>query len=581
MLQLSAAGKRFGPRTLFENADWLITPNERTALVGANGTGKSTLLKVLAGSESLDYGALQRTRGMTIGYLPQEGLVLSGRTVFAECLSVFAELRSMELELETLSTRLAEFDPATAEYAAAADRFSHLDSHFRAHNGYALDAQVGSVLSGLGFSKHDWSRQTEEFSGGWQMRIALAKLLLQKPSLLLLDEPTNHLDLETRNWLEGYLLSYPNGYILISHDRYFLDVTVEKTIEIWNKGLHVYHGNYEKYLVQKEERRAQLEAAYRNQREHIEHLEAFITRFRYQATKAKQVQSRIKEPDKIERIEIPQEEQAIHFTFPQPPVSGRTVVEVSDLSKNYGEKRVLEQVSFTIEREDRIALVGANGAGKSTLIRMLSMQEAPTSGVLKLGHNVLPDYFAQDQYKVLDPAARMLEDIGGIAPRVPETDLRSLLGCFLFSGDDVFKPLGVLSGGERNRYALARILVSPANFLLLDEPTNHLDLRAKDVLLEAIAAFNGTVVMVSHDRYFIDRLASRVFEVEGGHVHVYPGNYEDYLHRKQMAETQGSVSNGAAPMEAPQETVKIDAAAAKVRRLNPIKLRQLQERCSF
>ncbi len=235
MLQLSAAGKRFGPRVLFENADWLITPNERTALVGANGTGKSTLLKVLAGSESLDYGSLQRTRGMTIGYLPQEGLALCGRSVFAECLSVFAELRDMEQELETLSTRLAEFDPETAEYAAAADRFSHLDSHFRAHDGYALDAQVGTVLGGLGFSKHDWSRQTEEFSGGWQMRIALAKLLLQKPSLLLLDEPTNHLDLETRNWLEGYLHSYPNGYILISHDRYFLDVTVDKIIEIWNK----------------------------------------------------------------------------------------------------------------------------------------------------------------------------------------------------------------------------------------------------------------------------------------------------------------------------------------------------------
>src|SRR3984957_1421038 len=484
MLQLSAAGKRFGPRILFENANWLITPNERTALVGANGTGKSTLLKVLAGAESLDYGALQRTRGMTIGYLPQEGLNLSGRTVFNECLSVFAELQSMEKELETLSTHLAEFDPASTEYAAAADRFSYLDSHFRAHDGYALDAQVGTVLGGLGFSKHDWSRQTDEFSGGWQMRIALAKLLLAKPSLLLLDEPTNHLDLETRNWLEGYLHSYPNGYILISHDRYFLDVTVSKIIEIWNKSLHVYHGNYEQYLKQKAERRAQLAAAHKNQREHIEHLEAFITRFRYQATKAKQVQSRIKELEKIERIEIPVEEQAIHFTFPQPPPSGRTVVEVADLSKSYGEKQVLDKVSFTIERGDRIALVGANGAGKSTLIRMLSAQEGPTSGVLRLGHNVLPDYFAQDQYKVLDPAARMLEDISGIAPRVPETELRSLLGCFLFSGDDVFKPLGVLSGGERNRYALARILVSPANFLLLDEPTNHLDLRAKDVLLE-------------------------------------------------------------------------------------------------
>jgi ATP-binding cassette subfamily F protein 3 len=436
----------------------------------------------------------------------------------------------------------------------------------------------------LGFGKEDWSRRTEEFSGGWQMRIALAKLLLQKPNLLLLDEPTNHLDLETRNWLEEYLRTYPNGFILISHDRYFLDVTVNKIVEIWNKGLHFYSRNYEKYLQQKSERRAQLEAAYANQRQHIEHLEAFISRFRYQATKAKQVQSRIKELEKIERIEIPQEEQAIHFTFPQPPPSGRTVVEVSDLSKSYGEKHVLNHVSFTIERGDRIALVGANGAGKSTLIRMLSMQETPTAGVLRLGHNVLPDYFAQDQYKVLDPAARMLEDISRTAPRVPETDLRSLLGCFLFSGDDVFKTLGVLSGGERNRYALARILVSPANFLLLDEPTNHLDLRAKDVLLDAINKFTGTVIFVSHDRYFIDRLATRVLEVEGGHVHVYPGNYEDYLWRKQGGSADlAAATAAAAPVaeEVSPEPTPVVQEKEKARRLNPIRLRQMQERLTF
>ena len=315
MLQLAGAGKRFGPKLLFQDANWLITPDERTALVGANGTGKSTLMKILAGLDGLDYGQVQRTKGMSIGYLPQDGLALSGRTVFDECLSVFDELLGLEKEMEAVAASLAELDPESAAYAAAADRFSEIDSKFRAHDGYALDAQVGTVLTGLGFSKEDWRRRTEEFSGGWQMRIALAKLLLQKPSLLLLDEPTNHLDLETRNWLEDYLRTYPNGYILISHDRYFLDVTVDKIIEIWNKGLHVYHGNYEKYLQQKAERRAQIEAAYRNQRERIEQLEAFISRFRYQATKAKQVQSRIKELDKIERIEIPQEEQAIHSPF--------------------------------------------------------------------------------------------------------------------------------------------------------------------------------------------------------------------------------------------------------------------------
>jgi ATP-binding cassette subfamily F protein 3 len=586
MLQLSGAGKRFGPKLLFEDADWLITPNERTALVGANGTGKSTLMKLLAGVEGydgLDYGTIQRTRGMTIGYLPQDGLALAGRTVFEECLSVFEGLIGMEKELETLSTSLSELDPESDEYAAAADRFSHIDSTFRAHDGYALDAQVGTVLTGLGFAKTDWTRQTEEFSGGWQMRIALAKLLLQKPSLLLLDEPTNHLDLETRNWLETYLKSYPNGYILISHDRYFLDVTVDKIVEIWNKKLHVYHGNYEKYLQQKEERMVQLKAAYKNQRDQIEHLEAFISRFRYQATKAKQVQSRIKELEKIVRIEIPEEEAAIHFSFPQPPPSGRTVVEVSAMSKSYGPKHVLNDVSFTIDRGDRIALVGVNGAGKSTLVRLLSGEDVPTSGVLKLGHNVLAEYFAQDQYKVLDPQARMLEDIGRTAPKVSETELRSLLGCFLFSGDDVFKPLGVLSGGERNRYALARILVSPANFLLLDEPTNHLDLRAKDVLLEAINKFTGTVIFVSHDRYFIDRLATRVFEVADGKVHVFPGNYEDYLWRKEggSAELQAATIAASVPEVVP---VVLNGASSngnekdKARRVNPIKLKQMQER---
>src|SRR5271168_162553 len=352
MLQLSGAGKRFGTKLLFENANWLITPDERTALVGANGTGKSTLMKILAGNDTheggLDYGTMQRTRGMSIGYLPQEGLRLSGRSVFDECLTVFDELRAMETEIEALAGQMASLDHAGAEYAAAAERYSMLQARFHALDGYALDAQVGAVLTGLGFGKADWTRLTDEFSGGWQMRIALAKLLLARPNLLLLDEPTNHLDLETRNWLEDYLHTYPFGYILISHDRYFLDVTIDRTVEIWNKRLTIYQGNYTKYLGQKDERRAQLEAAYRNQREQIEHLEAFINRFRYQATKAKQVQSRIKELEKIERIEIPEEEAVIHFKFPQPQPSGRTVVEVEGLSKSYGAKQVLSQVRFSI-----------------------------------------------------------------------------------------------------------------------------------------------------------------------------------------------------------------------------------------
>ncbi|MGD0444987.1 MAG: ABC-F family ATP-binding cassette domain-containing protein [Edaphobacter sp.] len=626
MLQLSSAGKRFGQKLLFEDANWLITPDERTGLVGGNGTGKSTLLKILAGIETLDYGQLTRVKGMTLGYLPQDGLALRGKTVFAECLSVFDHLHALEREAEDLTHTLSTVDPKSKEYMAAAERYSDIADQLHVHDIYTLDAQVGAVLGGLGFSKEDWERKTEEFSGGWQMRIALAKLLLQKPSLLLLDEPTNHLDLESRNWLENYLHDYPNAYILISHDRYFLDVTVNKTIELWNKRMHVYHGNYEKYVAQKEERRTQLMNAYKNQRDRIDALEAFINRFRYQATKAKQVQSRIKELEKIERIEIPEEEATIHFSIPQPPASGRTVIEVNGLKKVYpmppvdekpaGEKLIFEGLNFTIERGDRIALVGANGAGKSTLIRLLSQQEAPTAGTIREGHNVLTDFFAQDQYKVLDPNAVMLDDIAGASPKVPVVELRSLLGCFMFSGDDVFKKLGVLSGGERNRYAMAKMLVSPSNFLLLDEPTNHLDLRAKDVLLDAIRNFTGTVLFVSHDRYFIDGLATRVFEVEDRRLHIYPGNYEDYLWRKQggpekvteqiktsltpapqsstvnsklgSGESASGGTNAGAPYidsdvwassEArPFSSNPEPTPATPIKRLNPIKLKQLEDR---
>src|SRR5580704_8225360 len=501
MIQLSGAGKRFGHKLLFENTDWLITPHDRVGLVGANGTGKSTLMKVLAGLDSFDYGSLIVAKGTTAGYLPQDGLSLSGRTVFAECMTVFNELHAMERELETLTHQISELDHASAEYADVADRYHSLEHEFRTRDGYSIEAEVGRVLQGLGFRKEDWDRQTEEFSGGWQMRLALAKLLLQKPNLLLLDEPTNHLDLEARNWLEEYLHDYPHALVLISHDRYFLDVTVNKIAEIWNKRFWFYIGNYDKFVAQKTQRNEQLQAAYRNQRDRIEQLEVFINRFRYQATKAKQVQSRIKELERIERIEIPAEEKTIHFSFPQPKPSGRIVAEFEGVAKSYpakadtngAEKEVFRDVNFLIERGDRIALVGVNGAGKSTLIKLLAGTELPTGGEFRLGHNVQADYFAQDQYKELDQDARILDDLAEMSPRSTQTELRSLLGCFLFSEDDVFKKIGVLSGGERGRYALLRLLLHPANFLLLDEPTNHLDLRAKDVLLDALMDYTGTV----------------------------------------------------------------------------------------
>jgi len=591
MIQLSGAGKRFGHKLLFENADWLITPNDRVGLVGANGTGKSTLMKVLAGLDALDYGTLTIAKGTTAGYLPQDGLSLSGRTVFAECMSVFDELRAMEQELETLMHGIAELDHTSAEYADVADRYHRLEHEFQTRDGYSIEAEVGRVLMGLGVGKQDWQRQTDEFSGGWQMRLALAKLLLQQPNLLLLDEPTNHLDLEARNWLEDYLRNYPHALLLISHDRYFLDVTVNKIVEIWNKRLWFYTGNYDKYVTQKTQRNEQLQAAYRNQRDRIEQLEVFINRFRYQATKAKQVQSRIKELEKIERIEIPPEEKAIHFSFPQPKPSGRIVAEFNHVAKSYGTKEVFRDVSFVIERAERIALVGGNGAGKSTLIKLLAGSEPLTSGEYRLGHNTQPDYFAQDQYKELNPVARILEDLGDASPRSTQTELRSLLGCFLFSEDDVFKKIDVLSGGERGRYALLRLLLHPANFLLLDEPTNHLDLRAKDVLLDALTDYAGTVVFVSHDRYFIDKLATRVFEIGGGKVEIYPGNYEDYLWRKQGGNTEqeermaSALAARTSVADVPSngkpdrnQSGEEPAAGSKTKRLNPIKRQQVEQR---
>jgi ATP-binding cassette, subfamily F, member 3 len=606
MIQLSAAGKRFGHKLLFENADWLITSHDRVGLVGANGTGKTTLMKVLAGLDTLDYGALTIAKGTTAGYLPQDGLLLSGRTVFAECMSVFDELHAMERELETLTHSIAELDHTSTAYADVADRYHRLEHEFQTRGGYSIEAEVGRVLMGLGFRKEDWERQTDEFSGGWQMRLALAKLLLQKPNLLLLDEPTNHLDLEARNWLEEYLHDYPHSFVLISHDRYFLDVTVNKIAEIWNKRFWFYTGNYDKFLAQKTQRNEQLQAAYRNQRDRIEQLEVFINRFRYQATKAKQVQSRIKELEKIERIEVPPEEKTIHFSFTQPKQSGRIVAEFEGVAKSYAgkdgaEKNVFRDVSFMIERGDRIALVGVNGAGKSTLIKLLAGSEPLTGGQFRLGHNVDPDYFAQDQYKELNPEARILDDLGDLSPSSTQTELRGLLGCFLFSEDDVFKKLGVLSGGERGRYALLRLLLHPANFLLLDEPTNHLDLRAKDVLLGALMEYTGTVVFVSHDRYFIDNLATRVFEIGDGKVEIYPGNYEDYLWRKQGgtkavptlddvphagSSRNRSASAPSAPKPAPTAPTNGNSAAdpsksseeSKAKRVNPIKRKQIEDR---
>ena len=572
MIQFSNAGKRFGPKVLFDDVNWLIGPKDRIGLVGANGTGKSTLLKIIADLEQVDSGDISRMRSMRLGYLPQDGLKLEGRSVFAECASVFEHLRQIERDMEETLSSMSDLDHESAAYTAAADKFSRLDNEFRAKEGYTIDMQVGSILTGLGFSKEDWGKPCEEFSGGWQMRIALAKLLLEKPEALLLDEPTNHLDLEARNWLEDYLHNYPNAFILISHDRYFLDVTVSKIVEVWNKKVTIFAGNFTHYQRQKDERLEQMRAAQRNQQDRVAQIEAFVDRFRAKATKAKQAQSRLKELDKMEMIEIPEEEPIIHFKFPTPKASGRIVAEFKDVAKSYGSKKVFDNASFNIERGDRIALVGHNGAGKSTLIKLLTGLEGLSSGEYKLGHNVEFDYFAQDQYKALDPESEILDDLCATAPKATATELRGLLGCFLFRDEDVFKKIGVLSGGERNRYALCKLLTQPSNFVLLDEPTNHLDMRAKDVLLEALKNYEGTVVFVSHDRYFIDELARKVFEVGGGTVTVYPGNYEEYLRAKSK---QVEVPEVVAVVE--KRTV-VEEKTQAAKRLNPMKVKQLEDR---
>jgi ATP-binding cassette subfamily F protein 3 len=572
MIQFSNAGKRFGPKVLFDDVNWLIGPKDRIGLVGANGTGKSTLLKIIADLEQVDSGDISRMRNMRLGYLPQDGLKLEGRSVFAECASVFEHLRQMERDMEETLSSMSDLDHESAAYAAAADKFSRLDNEFRAKEGYTIDMQVGSILTGLGFSKDDWGKPCEEFSGGWQMRIALAKLLLEKPEALLLDEPTNHLDLEARNWLEEYLHNYPNAFILISHDRYFLDVTVSKIVEVWNKKVTIFAGNFTHYQRQKDERLEQMRAAQRNQQDRVAQIEAFVDRFRAKATKAKQAQSRLKELDKMEIIEIPEEEPIIHFKFPTPKASGRIVAEFKNVAKSYGNKKVFDNASFNIERGDRIALVGHNGAGKSTLIKLLTGLEGLSSGEYKLGHNVEFDYFAQDQYKALDPESEILDDLCATAPKATATELRGLLGCFLFREEDVFKKIGVLSGGERNRYALCKLLTQPSNFVLLDEPTNHLDMRAKDVLLEALKNYEGTVVFVSHDRYFIDELAKKVFEVGNGTVTVYPGNYEEYLRAKSK---QVEVPEVVAVVE--KQTV-VEEKSQSAKRVNPMKVKQLEDR---
>jgi len=536
MIHVEGLNKRFGERVLFEDVSWHVRKRDRIGLSGANGSGKTTLLRMLAGLQEPDSGSIRMASDTTIGYLPQDGIVHHGRSVHEEVILAFEELLALKEEQHRIEDALAHATEDGEGHDKLLERYAEVTERFKQGGGYEIEARVAEVLKGLGFSLADQQRKTEEFSGGWQMRIALAKLLLARPNLLLMDEPTNHLDLPARNWLEEYLADYPGSVVLVSHDRYFLDATVKRITEVGLKTLTDYHGNYSHYAVEHTARMERLREAHRRQSEEIEKAEVFINRFRYTATKAKQVQSRIKLLDKVERIEIPPERKKIRFKFPESPRPGRVVVELKGARKAYGENVVLRHLDLMVERGDRIALVGPNGAGKSTLMRILAGVDRPDEGVRLLGHKVVPDYFAQDQAMVLNPARTVLEEMSSASSVSMAPMIRTILGGFLFEADDVYKKVAVLSGGERNRLALAKMLLTASNVLLLDEPTNHLDLDSKEVLLDALDAYGGTLVFVSHDRYFVDKLATKVIEVGGGEAPLYPGGYEDFVYWKKQRE---------------------------------------------
>ena len=516
MLQLSSITKSFGERTLLEDVTWQITSGERVGLCGPNGAGKTTLLKMMAGFDGPDEGQIIKPSALTVGYLPQDGLNHAGRSILDEASSAFADLLDVKHEMHAIEERLGDPSVPSAEHETMLERYSALQDRFRIEEGYGIDLKVATVLRGLGFADEAFEQPTDSLSGGWQMRLALAKLLLGRPTLLLLDEPTNHLDLEARNWLEEYLSAYPHAVILVSHDRFFLDAVVTRITDLNLRKLTDYPGNYSHYMVERDARMEQLRKSKREQDEEIARVRMFIDRFRYQATKAAQVQSRIKMLEKVVPIEAPPERKRIHFSFPVCAKSGRSVLELHDVRKAYGDKVIFSKLNLLIERGDRIALVGPNGAGKSTLMRMLSGVEAPDAGTRREGHQVVMQYFAQDEATRLNPALSVYETMSADSPTSMVPAIRNILGGFLFSGDDIYKKAAVLSGGERTRLAVARMLLIPSNTLLLDEPTNHLDLDSKDILLEALEDYGGTLIFVSHDRYFVEKLATKIVEIGHG-----------------------------------------------------------------
>lgn len=533
MLAVNNLSINYGERYLFDDLSFTINPHDRIGLVGSNGAGKSTLLKIIAGINQPMEGSVNKARFVTVGYLPQDAVVDSELSLYKEVESAFEDILQIEQELHEAYEKLAVTDHTTEEYTELLEIIGELQHKQEDADAFRLKSKIETVLMGLGFGVPDLERSVREFSGGWQMRIALAKLLLLEPSVLLLDEPTNHLDIESLQWLEEYLKNYNGAIILVSHDRAFLDTLTKKTFALSLGKMEIYSGNYSYYEKERVIRKELVVNAMKNQQQQLKQTKEFIERFRYKATKARQVQSRIKQMEKIDIIEVEDEEEEIHFHFPVAQQSGRVVMELKNLRKAYDNKVVYEDLTYTIERGDRIAIVGVNGAGKSTLSKIAAGVEPFQSGERKEGYNVIVSYFAQHQADELDMNKEVLQTVDEVAVGEIRTRLRSILGSFLFRGDDVFKKVKVLSGGEKSRLALAKMLLAPANFLIMDEPTNHLDMRSKKVLQEALHEFDGTYLIVSHDRAFLDSIVNKVLEISpGGRVKTYIGNVSEYIEAK-------------------------------------------------